>query len=58
MQRISLDSIRLWHARGTRARARNAGLAALSAQDMFDEVAWMHGYRCPAFRPAAESRAS
>jgi salicylate hydroxylase len=58
MQRISLDSIRLWHARGTRARARNAGLASLSAQDMFDEIAWMHGYRSPASRLAAESRAS
>ncbi len=34
---------RLYHPVGDGARERNAMLAGLSADDMYDEVAWLHG---------------
>lgn len=36
---------RLYHPAGGAARRRNAMLAALSAQDLYDRVAWLHGAR-------------
>jgi salicylate hydroxylase len=42
IQRISRDSIRLWHPAGEAARERNRALAALSAADLHEHVAWMH----------------
>jgi salicylate hydroxylase len=50
VQRISRDSIRLWHPVGEAATARNAALAALSATDLHDAVAWMHSERIGAAR--------
>ncbi|NRQ34232.1 3-hydroxybenzoate 6-monooxygenase [Nonomuraea sp. NN258] len=34
---------RLYHPAGEAARARNAMLSALSPDDLYDEVAWLHG---------------
>ncbi|MFL6119690.1 FAD-dependent oxidoreductase [Actinophytocola sp.] len=45
IQRISLESIKLWHPAGAAAAARNAALAAMSTADFHDELAWMHGVR-------------
>ncbi len=45
VQRLSWDSTRLWHAAGAAATARNAALAAMSADDLHDYVAWLHGAR-------------
>jgi salicylate hydroxylase len=39
------ESIRLWHPAGEAAEARNAMLRALSADQLHDAVAWMHGAR-------------
>ncbi|MEU5702590.1 FAD-dependent monooxygenase [Streptomyces aurantiacus] len=38
-------STRLWHPAGPAAKARNAMLSALSATELHDRVAWMHGTR-------------
>jgi 3-hydroxybenzoate 6-monooxygenase len=48
---------RLYHPAGEAARRRNAMLAALSAQDLYDRVAWLHGGEVRARRPAG-SRAA
>ncbi|GGV00495.1 FAD-dependent monooxygenase [Streptomyces spectabilis] len=45
VHRLARDSIRLWHARDADARARNETLAAMSATDLYDYVAWLHGAR-------------
>jgi salicylate hydroxylase len=45
IQRISRESIRLWHPAGAAATARNAVLSAMSASDLYDQLAWMHGAR-------------
>jgi salicylate hydroxylase len=45
MQRVSLESIKLWHPAGATAEARNALLAGMSTTDLHDELAWMHGVR-------------
>jgi 2-polyprenyl-6-methoxyphenol hydroxylase-like FAD-dependent oxidoreductase len=45
IQRISRESIRLWHPAGADAEARNKMLAAMSGTELHDEVAWMHGAR-------------
>ena len=45
IQHVSRDSIRLWHPAGDAARARNAALGALSADELHDAVAWMHAGR-------------
>ena len=45
IQRISLESIRLWHPAGAAAAARNAVLSAMSTTDFHDELAWLHGVR-------------
>jgi 3-hydroxybenzoate 6-monooxygenase len=45
IQRISRESIRLWHPAGAAATARNAALSAMSTSDLHDQLAWMHGVR-------------
>ncbi len=45
VQLAARDSIRLWHPAGQAARERNALLSSLSADQLHDEVAWMHGAR-------------
>ncbi|MER8183470.1 FAD-dependent oxidoreductase [Kitasatospora sp. NPDC094015] len=45
VQLTSRESIRLWHPAGEQARSRNAALRALSATQLHDQVAWMHGVR-------------
>lgn len=45
IQRAARDSIRLWHPSGTAAKARNAALAAMTATQLHDAVAWMHAER-------------
>jgi 2-polyprenyl-6-methoxyphenol hydroxylase-like FAD-dependent oxidoreductase len=45
VQEISRDSIRLWHAAGAAAVARNRALAAMPADRLHDAVAWLHGPR-------------
>ena len=35
----------LWHPAGERAKARNQALSSMSATDLHDYVAWMHGAR-------------
>lgn len=45
VQLTARDSIRLWHPAGAAAEARNAALSALSARELHDHVAWMHGFR-------------
>ncbi|MFH8984938.1 FAD-dependent monooxygenase [Streptomyces varsoviensis] len=45
VQRISRESIALWHPAGAAAEARNAALAGMSATDLHDRLAWMHGAR-------------
>ncbi|MBV9844201.1 MAG: FAD-dependent monooxygenase [Kutzneria sp.] len=42
---IARESIRLWHPAGAKAQARNQMLSSLSATELHDEVAWMHGAR-------------
>ncbi|WP_460857349.1 FAD-dependent monooxygenase [Nocardiopsis coralliicola] len=41
--RAARASTKLWHPAGEAARARNAALSSLSAEEMHDYVAWMHG---------------
>jgi salicylate hydroxylase len=43
IQLISRESTALWHPAGDAAKARNEMLAGLSATDLHDQVAWMHG---------------
>ncbi|MEU5100206.1 3-hydroxybenzoate 6-monooxygenase [Streptomyces sp. NPDC020996] len=43
VQRVSRESIRLWHPAGTDAKARNEMLSSMSATQLHDHVAWMHG---------------
>ncbi|MFI5932108.1 FAD-dependent monooxygenase [Actinoplanes sp. NPDC051494] len=45
VQRVSRDSIRLWHPAGPEAAARNRMLKAMTAGQLHDAVAWMHGVR-------------
>ncbi|MEV6931633.1 FAD-dependent monooxygenase [Dactylosporangium sp. NPDC051485] len=45
IQHTARDSIRLWHPAGAAATARNTALAAMSATDLHDAVAWMHAER-------------
>ncbi|MFF0153650.1 FAD-dependent monooxygenase [Micromonospora sp. NPDC005203] len=52
VQGISRDSIRLWHAAGDAASARNRALAAMAPEHLHDRVAWMHGVRVAARRPS------
>jgi salicylate hydroxylase len=43
IQLVSRESTVLWHPADDAAKARNELLAALSATDLHDQVAWMHG---------------
>lgn len=52
VNRLARDSIRLWHAAGQQAARRNKILAAMSAADLHDYVAWLHGARDFAGLPA------
>jgi 2-polyprenyl-6-methoxyphenol hydroxylase-like FAD-dependent oxidoreductase len=45
IQHVSRDSTRLWHAAGPAAAARNRALGAMTADQLHDEVAWMHAAR-------------
>jgi 2-polyprenyl-6-methoxyphenol hydroxylase-like FAD-dependent oxidoreductase len=45
VQLVARESIRLWHAAGDAATARNAALAAMTPGDLHEYVAWMHGER-------------
>ncbi|MFI2431523.1 FAD-dependent monooxygenase [Streptomyces sp. NPDC018693] len=45
VQLLARESIRLWHAAGSGAAARNAALSALTPDELHDHVAWMHGAR-------------
>ncbi|MEU5340578.1 FAD-dependent monooxygenase [Streptomyces sp. NPDC020766] len=45
VHRLARDSIGLWHARDESATARNKALAAMSATDLHDYVAWLHEAR-------------
>ncbi|HEY5832487.1 FAD-dependent monooxygenase [Streptomyces sp.] len=45
IQVLARDSVRLWHPRGAGAHARNAMLSAMSAEQLHDHLAWMHGAR-------------
>lgn len=45
MQRAARHSIRLWHAAGPAAAARDAALRGLSIEQLLDKVAWLHGDR-------------
>lgn len=45
IQLVARESTRLWHSSGAEATARNELLSSLSATDMHDHVAWMHGAR-------------
>ncbi|MFI8993278.1 FAD-dependent monooxygenase [Streptomyces sp. NPDC053542] len=45
VQRISRESIGLWHPAGAAAAARNAALSRMSPTDLHDHLAWMHGAR-------------
>jgi 3-hydroxybenzoate 6-monooxygenase len=59
LQRLSRASIALWHAAGEDAGRRNTALAALSAVELADEVAWMHagdGARDPGGLQPASTR--
>ncbi|HST48994.1 FAD-dependent oxidoreductase [Jatrophihabitans sp.] len=42
IQLAARESIRLWHAAGPAARARNAVLSAMSERELHDYIAWMH----------------
>ena len=42
IQHAARESIQLWHASGSAAEARNAALAAMSARELHDYIAWMH----------------
>ncbi|EPD96959.1 hypothetical protein HMPREF1486_00190 [Streptomyces sp. HPH0547] len=45
VQKISRDSIALWHPAGAAAEARNAALSGMSTDELHDHLAWMHGER-------------
>lgn len=45
VQRLSRESIRLWHCAGADARRRDEAMAGMSDQDMYDYVGWMHRAR-------------
>ncbi|MFF7733779.1 FAD-dependent monooxygenase [Streptomyces sp. NPDC007984] len=45
VHRLARDSIGLWHAAGGAADARNKALSAMSATDLHDRLAWLHGAR-------------
>lgn len=45
VQRVSRESIRLWHPAGPEAEARNRMLSAMTVAQLHDGVAWMHGVR-------------
>jgi salicylate hydroxylase len=45
IQRLARESIQLWHPAGEQALARNRALSSMSATDLHDYVAWMHGTR-------------
>ncbi|WP_406278012.1 FAD-dependent monooxygenase [Embleya sp. NBC_00896] len=45
IQLAARASTRLWHPAGAAARARNTMLGALSADELHEHVAWMHGTR-------------
>ncbi|WP_405695629.1 FAD-dependent monooxygenase [Streptomyces coelicoflavus] len=47
VHRAARDSIRLWHARDEAASRRNTALAALTADDLYDHLAWLHGVCVP-----------
>lgn len=42
---LARESVKLWHPAGEAAVARNAMLSSLSATQLHDYVAWMHGAR-------------
>jgi salicylate hydroxylase len=42
MQLTARESIRLWHAAGATATARDAALGRMSETELYDRVAWMH----------------
>ncbi|MEV6851353.1 FAD-dependent monooxygenase [Actinoplanes sp. NPDC051411] len=56
VQRVSRDSIRLWHAAGAAATARNRTLGAMAPDDLYDAVAWMHAARVRGPRPSRAAR--
>ena len=43
IQLLARESIQLWHPAGAAAEKRNRILSAMSATDLHDYVAWMHG---------------
>ncbi|ALG09741.1 3-hydroxybenzoate 6-monooxygenase [Kibdelosporangium phytohabitans] len=45
VQRLSRQSIQLWHPAGARASDRNEMLSSMSTTDLHDYIAWMHGAR-------------
>lgn len=45
IQDLARRSTRLWHPAGRAAEERNAMLSSLSATELHDHVAWMHGAR-------------
>ncbi|WP_406348958.1 FAD-dependent monooxygenase [Streptomyces sp. NBC_00144] len=45
IQLLARRSTQLWHPAGQAARDRNALLSSLSAAELHDQVAWMHGAR-------------
>ncbi|MGW8642484.1 FAD-dependent monooxygenase [Micromonospora chalcea] len=56
VQAVSRDSIRLWHAAGDAATARNRALAAMTPQELHTAVAWMHAARVRGERPSEAVR--
>ena len=45
IQLLARESVRLWHPSGAGAWERNAMLSAMSADQLHDYLAWMHGAR-------------
>lgn len=56
VQAVSRDSIRLWHAAGDAAAARNTALSAMTPEQLHDAVAWMHAARQRGRRPSEHVR--
>ena len=56
VQALSRDSIRLWHAAGDAASARNTALSAMTPEQLHDAVAWMHAARQRGRRPSEHVR--
>ncbi len=50
IQHVARESIRLWHASGPAAEARNAALSAMSDDELHNHIAWMHA--SPTLQPA------